>query len=79
MSSASKELLTMTSVHFVAPDGYLRVVKPTILHATAVSWMRVEYTSWIGSRLLTPAAFILISDCNIRTSLCYMELPSLYS
>ncbi|KAG0640517.1 hypothetical protein HOY80DRAFT_1068752 [Tuber brumale] len=43
-------------IHFVAPDGYLKVVMPTALHETAHSWMVGEFGWWIYDHLLTPAA-----------------------
>ncbi|KAG0635376.1 hypothetical protein HOY80DRAFT_1093753 [Tuber brumale] len=44
-------------IHFVAPDGYLKVVMPTPLHETAVSWLSGEVNWLVYYGLLTPAAF----------------------
>ncbi|CUS13272.1 unnamed protein product, partial [Tuber aestivum] len=60
-----EEILILTRIHFVAPDGYLRIVMPTALHETAVSWMRTEFTVWVYDHLLTPAAFTAINDSLI--------------
>ncbi|KAG0636996.1 hypothetical protein HOY80DRAFT_1138674 [Tuber brumale] len=43
-------------IHFVAPDGYLKVVIPTALHETAVRWMVEQLVFWGYDHLLTPAA-----------------------
>ncbi|KAG0643018.1 hypothetical protein HOY80DRAFT_998072 [Tuber brumale] len=43
-------------IHFVAPDGYLKVVMPTALHESPAMWMRIEFNFWMYYRLLTPTA-----------------------
>ncbi|KAG0633541.1 hypothetical protein HOY80DRAFT_612105 [Tuber brumale] len=43
MPSTMEEMLVITRIHFVAPDGYLRVVMPTALPESAVSWIRTEF------------------------------------
>ncbi|KAG0138225.1 hypothetical protein HOY82DRAFT_596306 [Tuber indicum] len=48
--------------HFIAPDGYLRVVMPSGLHESAVFWMRNEMSLWIYQGLLTPTATRAILD-----------------
>ncbi|KAG0632598.1 hypothetical protein HOY80DRAFT_996355 [Tuber brumale] len=57
-------------IHFIAPDGYLRIVMPSRLHETAVSWMRTEFGLWILGGLLTPIASISITNALISMSLC---------
>ncbi|KAG0640491.1 hypothetical protein HOY80DRAFT_1021894 [Tuber brumale] len=50
-------------IHFVAPDGYLRVVMPTALHETAFSWITTEFFRWAYDHLLTPVAISAI-ECG---------------
>ncbi|KAG0138222.1 hypothetical protein HOY82DRAFT_596303 [Tuber indicum] len=49
-------------IHFIAPDGYLRVVMPSALHESVVFWMRNERCSWSQQGLLTSAATRAICD-----------------
>ncbi|KAG0640515.1 hypothetical protein HOY80DRAFT_1135923 [Tuber brumale] len=43
-------------IHFIAPDGYLKVVMPTTIHETAHSWMVGELYRWGYDHLLPPSA-----------------------
>ncbi|PWW71919.1 hypothetical protein C7212DRAFT_337360, partial [Tuber magnatum] len=52
-------------IHFIAPDRYLRVVMPSRLHETAVGWMRTEFGLWMLYGLLTPIAFVSLTDTMI--------------
>ncbi|PUU78303.1 hypothetical protein B9Z19DRAFT_1127014 [Tuber borchii] len=75
-------------IHFIAPDGYLRIVMASRLHETAVTWMRMEYGLWICHGLLTPSAVCSISDslslydtfvgtfenCKKTPDLCYSPM-----
>ncbi|KAG0640508.1 hypothetical protein HOY80DRAFT_1135920 [Tuber brumale] len=53
-------------IHFVAPDGYLKVVMPTALHETAVRWMVEQLVFWGYDHLLTPAAIRAVG-CGLIT------------
>ncbi|PWW74331.1 hypothetical protein C7212DRAFT_346363 [Tuber magnatum] len=52
-------------VHFIAPDGYLRVVMAGPLHETSVTWMRRECLSWAYDGLLTPRGYRQMTDSLI--------------
>ncbi|KAG0138226.1 hypothetical protein HOY82DRAFT_596307 [Tuber indicum] len=52
-------------LHFIAPDGYLRVVIPSAVHESAVGWMRKQWASWIHQNLLIPSATEAIDDVLI--------------
>ena len=69
MPSMRKNILTMNRIHFIAPDGYLRLVMASWQYGTAMSWMRTEFAMWICYGLLTPNANLLTSDALSSMSL----------
>ncbi|KAG0643088.1 hypothetical protein HOY80DRAFT_880574 [Tuber brumale] len=65
-------------IHFVTPDGYLKVVMPITLHETAHCWMWGEFSWWMYDHLLTLAAKRALMCGLISKSISPMKLPSLY-
>jgi len=63
-------MLTITRIHFIAPDGYLRIVMAGALHETGAHWMRTEVGLWLGYGLLSPSTWQLLADTSKGISLC---------
>ena len=70
MLNKRKNILTNSRIHFIAPDGYLGIVKASRMQEIAVGWMRTEVLLWGCYGLLTPGNAMLIDDSVAGMSLC---------
>ena len=71
--STMKNILTITRIHFIAPDGYLQIVIGDSLHEVGIGWMRNEFGLWIGYCLLImiPNTLLLLANTLKGIFLCF--------